>query len=58
MRRADESYRSQLLTYALAPLCSLLQVYLGWMLQYVGLCTFAKTGWSTRAQVEVGLETA
>lgn len=55
VRRPDESFGSQLLTFALAPLASLLQIYLGWLLTYVGLFTFAKTGWSTRAVVEVGL---
>lgn len=58
VRRPDESFGSQLLTYALAPLASLLQIYLGWALSYVGLATFAKTGWSTRSQVEVGLDSA
>lgn len=55
VRRPDESFGSQLLTFALAPLASLLQIYLGWMLSYIGLFTFAKTGWSTRKVVEVGL---
>lgn len=56
VRRPDESWRSQYATWLLAPLCSLLHVYLGWVLQYVGLLTFARTGWSTRSAVEVGLE--
>ena len=57
VRRKDESYLSQLFTFSLAPLCSLLQIYLGWALTYVGLFTFAKTGWGTRKIVEVGIET-
>jgi hyaluronan synthase len=55
VRRPDESWASQFATWLMAPLCSLLHVYLGWMLQYVGLVTFARTGWSTRSAVEVGL---
>jgi len=55
VKRSDETYASQLLTFTLAPLCSLLNLYLGFVLQYVGLATFAKTGWSTRNTVEVTL---
>lgn len=55
VRRPDQSYWSQLLTFALAPLSSLLNVYLCSILQYAGLLTFLKTGWSTRAHVEVSI---
>lgn len=55
IKRPDESFWSQLYTVALFPLSSLLNVYLGWVLQYVGLFTFLKTGWSTRKAVEVGV---
>lgn len=55
IRRPDQTYRSQLVTFALAPLSSLLNVYLCSALQYAGLCTFLKTGWSTRESVEVGM---
>jgi len=54
--RTDLPRGSQWLTFALAPVASVLQLYLGWVLQWVGLCTFARTGWSTRAAVEVSLE--
>lgn len=55
IRRPDESFWSQFVTFALAPVGSLLNIYLCWILQYVGLFTCLKTGWSTRGQVEVGL---
>lgn len=55
IRRPDESFWSQLGTFALAPAGSVLAVYLSWVLQYVGLATCLKTGWSTRQTVEVGL---
>lgn len=55
IRRPDQTYASQLLSFALAPLASLLNVFLCSILQYVGLFTFLKTGWSTRATVEVGI---
>lgn len=55
IRRPDQSYRSQVALFLLAPLGSVLNFYIGWLLQYVGLATFAKTGWSTRQSVEVGL---
>ncbi|WP_329131576.1 glycosyltransferase family 2 protein [Streptomyces sp. NBC_01476] len=55
VRRPDQSYASQLGSFALAPLSSLLNVFLCSILQYAGLLTFLKTGWSTRATVEVGI---
>lgn len=55
IRRPDQTYRSQVALFLLAPLGSVLNFYIGWLLQYVGLATFAKTGWSTRQSVEVGL---
>jgi hyaluronan synthase len=58
LRRPDQSFRSQLLTFALAPLSTVLNVYLCTMLQYAGLATFLKTGWGTRQNVEVGIAEA
>jgi hyaluronan synthase len=58
IRRPDQTYRSQLLTFAIAPLSSLLNLYLCSVLQYAGLCTFLKTGWSTRQNVEVSIDAA
>lgn len=55
--RDDEPGASQWLTFALAPLAMLLQLYLGFVLQWIAFFTFARTGWSTRSVVEVGLET-
>jgi len=57
LRRQDESRASQWVTYALSPLNALLNLYLGWVLTYVGLLTVAKTGWGTRSVVEVGADT-
>lgn len=56
VRRPDQRFRQQVWVWLLAPLSSLLNLYIGWWLRYVGLFTCLKTGWSTRAQVEVGLE--
>lgn len=53
VKRPDQSTASQWLTYALAPLASLFMLYLATALQYVGLATMLKTGWSTRQEVEV-----
>jgi hyaluronan synthase len=58
VRRPDQSYRSQVALFLLAPLGSVLNFYLGWALQYLGLVTVAKTGWSTRQAVEVGINAA
>jgi hyaluronan synthase len=53
------SFGSLLLSFALAPLSSLLSLYVCSALQYPGLATFAKTGWGTRQKgAEVGLEAA
>lgn len=54
--RPDQSRLSQLWTFALAPLSSLLHMYLCSVLQYAGLATFLKTGWGTRESVEVGMD--
>lgn len=54
-RRPDQSRVQQLGAFALAPLCAVLNLYLCGVLQVVGLLTFARTGWSTRAHVEVGV---
>lgn len=56
LHRDDESRTSQWFTYALAPLNALLNLYLGWVLTYIGLLTVAKPGWGTRKIVEVGAE--
>lgn len=56
LRRPDQSLSRQLVVFLLAPLNFVVNMYLIWALQYVGLFTVAKTGWSTRQQVEVGLE--
>lgn len=56
IKRPDQSIWSQLLTYALAPLASVLMLYLATCLQYVGLVTMLKTSWGTRNEVEVTSE--
>lgn len=56
MKRADDTTGHRLLMFALSPLCSMLNLYLGFVLQFAGLATVAKTGWSTRATVEVALD--
>jgi hyaluronan synthase len=58
IRRPDESLWSTFGTFLLAPLGAVLNVYLCWGLQYVGLFTCLKTGWSTRKSVEVGIGAA
>jgi hyaluronan synthase len=55
VRRPDMTYRQQLAMFAMAPFSSLLNLYLCSGLQYVGLATFLKTGWSTRQTVEVSI---
>jgi hyaluronan synthase len=55
IRRPDQTPAQQFLIYAMAPLSSLLHVYLCSVLQYAGLFTFRKTGWSTRQTVEVSM---
>ena len=49
------SGRQRVLSFLMAPLSTVLHVYLCSVLQYAGLATVAKTGWSTREQVEVGI---
>ena len=56
IRHGGRRFRSQLLAFALAPLASLLSLYVCSALQYPGIATFAKTGWGTRQKVEVALE--
>lgn len=58
MPRHDESLRSQVLTYLMAPLSTVLHLYLSTLLRYVGLLTVHSTGWGTRASVEVGVAPA
>lgn len=53
VKRPDQSTASQWGTYLMAPFASLLMLYLATALQYVGLATMLKTGWSTRKEVEV-----
>lgn len=55
IKRPDQSYGQQLLTYALAPISTILHTYLCTVLQYVGLATFYKMNWNTREVVEVGI---
>lgn len=55
LKRPDQSPSQQLITFLLAPVSSLLHLYLCSVLQYVGLFTFRKTGWSTRQKVEVAM---
>lgn len=55
VKRPDQSPSQQLFTYLLAPVSSMLHMYLCSGLQYVGLFTFRKTGWSTRQNVEVSM---
>jgi hyaluronan synthase len=58
LRRPDQSYRRQLTTFAMAPFSSLLNLYLCTLLQYLGLVTCLRTGWSTRQTVEVSIGAA
>jgi hyaluronan synthase len=55
LRRPDRTTRQLFFTWLLAPLSSILHLYLCSILQYVGLFTFGKTGWSTRQSVEVSM---
>lgn len=55
VRRPDMSFAELFGTWLLAPLASVLNLYLGWWLRYVGMFTCLKTSWSTREQIEVGL---
>lgn len=53
--RGDESRLSQVVTYLLAPLSTLLHFYLSTILRYAGLLSIRSTGWGTRTVVEVGV---
>ncbi|MER5178411.1 glycosyltransferase [Streptomyces sp. NPDC002896] len=55
VRRPDQTRLQQLVIFAMAPLSTLLNLYVCTVLQYVGLATFLKTGWATRQTVEVSL---
>lgn len=55
VRLEGEPRWSPVLTYALAPVSTLLHFYLSTLLRYVGLLTVRSTGWGTRAAVEVSL---
>lgn len=55
IRRPDESFRSQLFTWALSPLTSLLQALVLSPLYYWAGLTMRNARWGTRQDVEVGL---
>ncbi|OAH11024.1 glycosyltransferase [Streptomyces jeddahensis] len=55
VRRPDQTRVQQLTAFAMAPIATLVNLYVCTALQYVGLATFLKTGWSTRQTVEVSL---
>src|SRR4051794_11107705 len=55
VRRVGEPLGSQLVTYLLAPLSTLLHFYLSTVLRYVGLLSIRSTGWGTRGVVEAGV---
>jgi hyaluronan synthase len=57
LKRPDRTAGYRFCTWLMAPLSSLLHLYLCSVLQYVGLFTFMMTGWSTRQEVEVGMAT-
>lgn len=57
IRRPDVSGLRQFLEFlVLAPLSSLLMIYLGPLLQYWALVTLRSSAWGTRKQVEVSLQ--
>ncbi|WP_426624780.1 glycosyltransferase [Leifsonia sp. McL0607] len=59
IRRPDVSGLRQFLEYlVLAPVCSLLMIYLGPILQYWALITLRSSAWGTRKQVEVSLQSS
>ena len=58
IRRPDQRWYVQVVTFLLAPLSSLLHVYLCSVLQWVGLFTCLDTGWGTRSKVEVRLQSS
>lgn len=53
--RSDESVWSQLLTFALSPIASLWAFFVLRPIRWYAMATCLKTGWGTRADVEVGL---
>jgi hyaluronan synthase len=55
VRRSDESVWSQLATVALAPLMMLWVMFVLRLVRWYAMATCLKTGWGTRADVEVGL---
>jgi hyaluronan synthase len=58
VRRPDQSTWDHVLSYILlAPLVTLINLWLCTFLQLWGLVTFYVTGWRTRQKVEVGLQT-
>lgn len=58
INRSDHPAESQLNTYLLAPLCLLWSMLVLRPLRVYGMLTCAKSGWVTRAKVEVGLSEA
>jgi hyaluronan synthase len=55
IKRLNQSYGQQWVNFLLAPISSLLHLYLCTGLQYVGLATIRRTGWGTRKEIEVGI---
>jgi hyaluronan synthase len=53
--RSDESTISQFLTFLTAPVAMLWQMTVLRLVKYYAYCTVFKTGWGTRAKVEVGI---
>ena len=58
IRHEGRGFCSKAGTVLMAPLSSVLALYVCSVLQYPGIATFTKTGWGTRKTVEVGLNTA
>lgn len=56
VRRSDQSRWSQLATYMLTPLTTLWVYFVLRAIRWYGMATCMKTGWGTRAEVEVSLE--
>jgi len=56
VRRSDQSRWSQLATYMLTPLTALWVFFVLRVIRWYGMVTCMKTGWGTRAQVEVSME--
>lgn len=56
IRRSDQSFRSQLLSWLLAPLMLLWTACVLRPLRFYAIATCWKTGWGTRGKVEVELE--